>query len=414
MQSLKYYLNFNSYNVFLYMLEKIVVRTENNSFIVGIGCVDNFTLTSALEWHALDEFINSKKGSYLFSAINYSLGFQILDIAPKQGLSSFPLLKVWQAKAVFEVDSDFNTTLLSGNYTEDELNQVRSIFEESNQSLNFEWKPEITKSDYLYKVKSLKNHIQLGDIYEVNYCQNISAKTNLNSISSLFTKLWKNNPTPYACLLETSNFQIASASPELFIQRKGNKLISKPIKGTAPAKSSNEENLIQIQRLKSDPKERSENIMIVDLVRNDLSKIATKSSVKVDELCEIYSFPTVHQMISTISCEIPTDIAFSAILKATFPMGSMTGAPKKRAVELAMEYEAFTRNFYSGSIGIIYPNSDFAFNVLIRSLFYDVKTQKLQCGVGGAITISSDPELEYEECKAKVDKIIHYFGSCQW
>ena len=154
--------------------------------------------------------------------------------------------------------------------------------------------------------------------------------------------------------------------------------------------------------------------MIVDLVRNDLSRIAEKGSVKVDELCGIYSFPTVHQMISTVSCELKKNTSFSDILKATFPMGSMTGAPKKAAVELAEKHEGFSRGFYSGSMGVIYPNSDFDLNVLIRTLVYERKTGKLSCGVGGAITMLSDAEAEYEECRVKVDKILSLFGTCQW
>jgi para-aminobenzoate synthetase component 1 len=154
--------------------------------------------------------------------------------------------------------------------------------------------------------------------------------------------------------------------------------------------------------------------MIVDLVRNDLSRVAAKGSVQVDELCEIYTFPTVHQMISTISCELKEHTSFSDILKATFPMGSMTGAPKKAAVELAAHYEGFSREFYSGSFGVILPNGDFDLNVLIRTLVYNRETRKFYCGVGGAITMLSDPEAEYEECKVKVDKILSLFGTCQW
>ncbi|MNU92937.1 Aminodeoxychorismate synthase component 1 [compost metagenome] len=154
--------------------------------------------------------------------------------------------------------------------------------------------------------------------------------------------------------------------------------------------------------------------MIVDLVRNDLSQIATKGSVLVDELCAVYSFPTVHQLISTVSCDLKENTSFSDILKASFPMGSMTGAPKKAAVELAEQYEGFSREFYSGSLGVIYPNGDFDLNVLIRTIVYNSQSKQLSCGVGGAITILSDAEAEYEECKAKVGKILALFGTCQW
>ena len=146
--------------------------------------------------------------------------------------------------------------------------------------------------------------------------------------------------------------------------------------------------------------------MIVDLVRNDLSRVAAVNSVRVDELCEIYSFETVHQMISSISCDLKEGVNFTEILKATFPMGSMTGAPKLRAMELIEELESFKRGLYSGSIGYITPSGDFDFNVVIRTLLYNQKERYLSCSVGGAITIQSDPEKEYQECLVKVKRIM--------
>ncbi|MGB2088637.1 MAG: chorismate-binding protein, partial [Psychroflexus salarius] len=156
-----------------------------------------------------------------------------------------------------------------------------------------------------------------------------------------------------------------------------------------------------INQLATDPKELAENIMIVDLVRNDLSKLATKASVKVDELCRIYTFEQVHQMISTISCELKPNIDFTSILEATFPMGSMTGAPKIEAMKLAEAYETTKRGLYSGSIGYITPNGDFDFNVVIRSLLYNAKRAYLSYMVGSAITDQSIPENEYQECLLK-------------
>ena len=162
-----------------------------------------------------------------------------------------------------------------------------------------------------------------------------------------------------------------------------------------------------VENLRADSKERAENIMIVDLVRNDLAKIALPNSVQVDELCEVYSFETVHQMISTISCEIDNKTSFTDIIKATFPMGSMTGAPKLKAMQLIDQFEDFSRGIYSGTVGYIAPNGDFDFNVVIRSMIYNTKTKYLSCPVGGAITIDSDPEKEYEECQIKISRILN-------
>jgi para-aminobenzoate synthetase component 1 len=191
------------------------------------------------------------------------------------------------------------------------------------------------------------------------------------------------------------------------MQKKGPLLRSEPIKGTAPRSKDEAQDQQIATALQNNPKERAENIMIVDLVRNDLSQIAAKDSVKVEELCEIYSFETVHQMISKISCQIDNSVGFSDILKACFPMGSMTGAPKIAAMQHIEAHEDFKRGLYSGSIGLMEPNGDFDFNVVIRSLLYNRKTQYLSCAVGSAITIGANAEDEYQECLLKAEKLIH-------
>jgi para-aminobenzoate synthetase component 1 len=195
-------------------------------------------------------------------------------------------------------------------------------------------------------------------------------------------------------------------SPERYIRKTVTKLISQPIKGTAPRDADAVKDAALAEWLKNDPKERSENVMIVDLVRNDMSCVAVKGTVRVEELCGIHSFETVHQMISTVSCEVGEDVSFTDILRATFPMGSMTGAPKYRSMQLIEEHESFQRGLFSGSIGYIDPNGDFDLNVVIRTVIHNAKNGYLSCGVGSAITIQSDPEKEYEECLVKVKKIM--------
>ncbi|MBO9574070.1 MAG: anthranilate synthase component I family protein, partial [Chitinophagaceae bacterium] len=194
-------------------------------------------------------------------------------------------------------------------------------------------------------------------------------------------------------------------SPERYLKKEGNNILSQPIKGTAARSSDAEKDSENIHSLQSSEKERAENIMIVDLVRNDLSKICTKGTVHVDELCEIYSFPQVHQMISTISGELKENTTLEEIIRATFPMGSMTGAPKKRVMELIEEYELSKRGFFSGSIGYINPDNDFDFNVVIRSALYNQSNRYLSFHTGSAITFSSDAEKEYEECLLKATAI---------
>lgn len=265
------------------------------------------------------------------------------------------------------------------------------------------------------QVKKLQQHIQQGDCYEVNYCQEFYANLkNTPDAIALYHQLNKATGAPFSLLLENERWMIASASPERFLKKEGKHLISQPIKGTAPRGKTDQDDAVLKASLAENLKDKTENVMIVDLVRNDLSRVAAKGSVKVDELFGVYTFPTVHQLISTISCELREDLLFSDILKATFPMGSMTGAPKVAAMDLADETERFTRGIYSGAIGYFTPDGDFDLNVMIRSLVLDKERNYLSCGVGGAITALSDAEEEYEECRTKVGRILEIFGTCQW
>ena len=194
---------------------------------------------------------------------------------------------------------------------------------------------------------------------------------------------------------------IISSSPERYLQRKGQTLISQPIKGTAKRGNSPEEDERLKTQLKNDPKERSENIMITDLVRNDLSHLAVPGSVKVEALCELHSFKQVHQLISTVTAELPAHVREVDLLRASFPMGSMTGAPKVKAMKIAEEVEDFKRGVYSGAVGYFSPEGDFDFNVVIRSILYNAELQYLSFAVGGAITAAANAHDEYEECLLK-------------
>ena len=285
------------------------------------------------------------------------------------------------------------------------VHQLSSQEIKKSEALSVKMLPIVSKENYLKNVVKLKNHIQLGDIYEINYCQEyVASEVELNPIDTYF-KLNKKSPTPFSCFVKFNDKLLLCASPERFISKIGDKLISQPIKGTIKRGATlQEDEQLKIQLL-NDPKERSENIMIVDLVRNDLSKIAKRNSVKVDELCQIYTFPQVHQMISTISAELKPDVDFKTIVHALFPMGSMTGAPKIKAMELIEQYEDSKRGLYSGTVGYIKPNGDFDFNVVIRSILYNSSSKKLAYFVGGAITSLSEPEKEYEECLLKAKAI---------
>ena len=283
------------------------------------------------------------------------------------------------------------------------LVKLEIISEEKISSITLQQRE--SKDVYLQKIVQIKKHIQRGDIYEMNYCQEFFAREiNLNP-TAIFQKLNKNTTTPFSSFLKLNYIYAMCTSPERFIRKSGNQLISQPIKGTRKRGENKEQDNILIKELTNSEKDISENVMITDLVRNDLSITATKGSVKVVELCGIYTFEKVHQMITTITSEVDEKVHFSTILKSVFPMGSMTGAPKLKAMELIEEFESFKRGVFSGAIGYITPKGDFDFNVVIRTILYNASKKYLSVGVGGAITIKSDAEEEYEECLVKVKPI---------
>lgn len=305
-----------------------------------------------------------------------------------------------------EVEIHYEPTIYTAEQVVELFNGILALEIEIATNQNIKINSRLTKTEYLDKVEALKEHIQLGDIYEVNFCQEFYAdQVDINPIN-LYHKLNQKSPTPFSCFVKHNDNYLLCASPERFIMRSGDKIISQPIKGTIKRGVTEAEDEALKEELKNDPKERSENVMIVDLVRNDLTKIAKKGSVNVDELCGIYTFPQVHQMISTVSAKIDKGEELGVILNATFPMGSMTGAPKIRAMELIEEYEVTKRGLYSGTVGYINDNNDFDFNVVIRSITYNQKNKYLSYMVGGAITALSDPEKEYEECLLKAKAML--------
>lgn len=271
---------------------------------------------------------------------------------------------------------------------------------------NFE--SRTSKENYLGHINTLKNEIQLGNIYEINYCIEFFAKNYNLNILSLFHHFVKESEVPFGAFCRFNNHYVFSASPERFIKKQGLKIISQPIKGTSRRKEKSEFEAERAQ-LKNSLKDQTENVMIVDLVRNDLSKTAKRASVKVEELFGVYSFPTVHQLISTIVSEVDQSTNLADIIKSCFPMGSMTGAPKISAMQLAEKHEDFKRGLYSGAIGFVTPENNFDFNVVIRTAIFNSETNYLSYAVGGAITNLSNAEEEYQECLLKAERFLKLF-----
>ena len=345
-----------------------------------------------------------KKGSWLFGFLSYDLKNELesLNSQNLDGLD-FPELSFFEPEIRVEIQN--NKVKIEGLGCcefKNLLQQVNVFFEGIEIS---KIKSRISKKEYLKNVIDLKRHIQLGDIFEVNFCQEFYAQDIDADPVSIYINLIKKSPVPYASFLKLGDRYCLGTSPERFLKKSGHKIISQPIKGTIKRGFSKEEDQQQMHALKGSSKERSENVMIVDLVRNDLSKIANKGSVKVDELFGIYSFPQVHQMISTISCEAESERESIDIIKKCFPMGSMTGAPKVKAMELIEKYESTKRGLFSGALGYIKPNGDFDFNVVIRSILYNKANRYLSFMVGGAITSGSVAEQEYNESLLKAEAI---------
>lgn len=282
-------------------------------------------------------------------------------------------------------------------------------FEPPNAKLpEVHFQPRIPHGEYLQIIEKLKQHIRRGDCYEINFCQEFYCHAQLSFID-VYRHLQQESPNPFSAYYKIDDKHLACASPERYIQKVGNTILSQPIKGTAKRHADSAVDEQQKQSLQASSKDRSENVMIVDLVRNDLSKVCDEGSVKVDELMGVYSFPNVHQMISTISGKIKAGQSFADIFRATFPMGSMTGAPKKKVMQLMEHYEVSRRGIFSGSVGYISPNGDLDFNVVIRSVMYNSSSAYMSYHVGGAITFNSDPQQEYEECRLKASAIEKIF-----
>lgn len=262
----------------------------------------------------------------------------------------------------------------------------------------------IGREEYLGIINNLKEHILRGDCYEINFCQEFFAEQAVLDPVNVFRKLCDISPNPFSALYRIHDNWLLCASPERFLKKTGNKILSQPIKGTAKRNRSEDES--GRKKLYESRKDRSENVMVVDLVRNDLSKICKEGTVQVDELFGIYTFPQVHQMISTISGELKDDVSFTEILRATFPMGSMTGAPKKRVMELISRYEKSRRGIFSGSVGYISPSGNFDFNVVIRSILYNELSGYLSLPAGSGITFYSEPEKEWDECLLKAEAMM--------
>ena len=360
-------------------------------------------------WYTSEKELQTVLGTdLLFGYFSYEYNAAWEQVTPTNpSFLSVPQLQFFKPKKIWLLKGDVLTALYleSDNPAVDFECITNSVTRIETSLMAIDLSPRISKDIYLQHASALKDHIMRGDIYEVNYCMEWYADEVDVSPMALFNALNRIGKTPFSAFLSFDNTYLMSASPERFLQRRGNTLISQPIKGTAARHEDAVMDKSVAEALKLDAKERSENIMITDLVRNDLSRIAQKGSVVVSEQCAVYPFAQVHQMISTVKAQCDPDFTSLDVINACFPMGSMTGAPKQRAMELINQYEHGQRGLYSGAVGYFAPNGDFDFNVVIRSLVYNAASKYLSTHVGSALTAAADPSKEYDECQLKVKAI---------
>lgn len=361
---------------------------------------------------ALQEYQGTTR-DWLFGYLSYDLKNAVEDLASANPDScSFPDLFFFQPKRLIFLSGHtvtFAYLPICDDEAESDFNAILDTEIASRERPSVVLRQKIPYEAYLGKIARLQEHIHRGDIYEANFCMEFTAAGTIDPVS-VFGELNAISAPPFAAFLKRHADYLLCASPERYLRKEGRTITSQPIKGTAKRHPDPQADAASRDALATSPKERSENIMIVDLVRNDLSHTAAKGSVSVPELCGIYTFPQVNQMISTVTSQLAEGFGPVDVIRTTFPMGSMTGAPKIRAMQLIEEFEESRRGLYSGALGYFTPEGDFDFNVVIRSILYQEKREVVSFSVGGAITALSDPEKEYEECLLKAAALLRVLG----
>lgn len=401
------------FNIFC-LLDNSGYHFEEPAFecLLAVGCKTKLELNAGNAFAGLKEF-SAAQNDWVFGHLGYDLKNETeqLQSGNFDGIG-FADVHFFVPEIVLQLSEKVLTIFCDGDAA-----QIFSSVKSSScilQEIIFSpliIKNRFTPTEYVNTIQKLQQHILRGDCYEINFCQEFFSTDAVIDPLSVYQKLTNLSPNPFSALYKSDDKYCICASPERYLKKRGTKIFSQPIKGTAKRYLDDPQlDETSKQELLSSEKEKSENVMVVDLVRNDLSKVCKQGTVQVEELFGIYSFPQVHQMISTISGELQDGTDWIDVVKATFPMGSMTGAPKKRVMQLIEEYERTKRGLFSGAIGYIDPQGDFDFNVVIRSILYNAVTKYLSFQAGSAITFYSDAEKEYEECLLKAAVIKKVLG----
>lgn len=400
----------SNYDVFCLLNSNSYMEDKYSSydFVLACGNIDEIDIKKGDSFNKLKEF-QAQKNDYIFGFMSYDLKNETENLhSNNPDKCEMPLMHFFQPDYLFLFKDDVLSIGIYGNKDFHPNEILKSIedtsFEFTKSKIN-NIRSNISKEKYISIINKINEEIQKGIIYEMNFCQEFYSEDSTINPYELYISLNEMSPTPFSCFYRVRDKYLICASPERFLKKSGDKIISQPIKGTIRRDGNESADKELKKKLFNDIKERCENVMIVDLVRNDLSKTSIKASVVVEELFGIYSFSQVHQMISTISSRKRKDVHIIDVIKNAFPMGSMTGAPKIIAMKLIEEFEDMKRGLYSGSVGYITPDNDFDFNVVIRSIIYNDSNNYLSYCVGGAITSNSVPEDEYNECLLKSEAI---------
>lgn len=376
--------------------------------ILALGVNRKVQFNEGQHFNDLQDFQNAHK-TWLFGYLSYDLKNETEELSSQNDdVLALPLAQFVEPQLVITIiGHSMQINVIAENTQAQSIaNDILSENALINETLTAcEIAHKTSQNDYVESFEQFQQQIAYGNIYEVNYCISFETEIHHHNWIGLYSALNNISKAPFSAFVKVGNTIIISASPERFLKKEGNKLISQPIKGTAKRGQNEAEDEQQKENLLNNAKERSENVMITDLVRNDLSKHAARNSVKVEELFGIYSFKQVHQMISTVAANLNEESNYINAIKDAFPMGSMTGAPKIMAMKLIEQHEQMKRGLYSGALGYIDPENNFDFNVLIRSIIINAETNKAQFCVGSAITHKANAEDEYQECLLKASAL---------
>ncbi len=383
--------------------------------LVAVGAARELTVAHTDEgaFEQLKDLVDARK-SWLFGFMTYDLKNDIerLESHNFDGIK-MPVLHFFEPKYVIQIYDEKVVIHSQENDSEFVFHQIQNtrVDIDLNATTNIAVQPRIPKNKYLNIVEKIRQHIIEGDLYEMNFCQEFFAENTEIEPLALFLRLNELAKAPFSSFYKKNNQYLLCTSPERFLKKQGQQLISQPIKGTIKRGNTVTEDTKLQSTLRQSVKDRAENVMIVDLVRNDLTRSSETGTIRVEELFGVYPFEQVNHMISTITSTLREDIHAVDAIRHAFPMGSMTGAPKVMSMQLIEQYEQTRRGLYSGAVGYFTPDGDFDFNVVIRSMLYNASSRYLSFQVGGAIVYDSVPEREYEECLLKAKAMLETISS---